>query len=349
MKEFGSDFHTIDSALYNTGKADLTRIIQHATYLASGRQGLILIIRQEGWKRLWVPEYFCYEVLDSLEKFTDIELVYYSDYPGIDSHENLKKLPYKEGDALLRMNYFGLIEFHKEKSIPVPVVEDHSHDLLSRWALFSDADWCVASLRKTMPLAEGGVLWSPKGKKLMAEIKGQLANEELANIRWQAMDMKNEYLGISQNNEKTEMKKVFRELYIATENALPDLDIASIDNRGMKTLRQMDLNAWYNQKKRNWKRLTSLLNDNIEYLIPKDESCTPFSLVLKTLDIEERERIRQKLVQKTVYPAVLWRVPEHSSMEVKVLSDCLLSIHCDGRYSEEDMDVLANIINEVYQ
>lgn len=345
MKEFGSDFHALGN-VYNTGRANLTRVYQDATYLATGRQGLILVIRQEGWKRLWVPEYFCYEVLKSIEKYTDVELVYYEDIPEADSHDRLKALPYEEGDALLRMNYFGLIEYHQEKSLPVPVVEDHSHDLLSRWALFSDADWCIASLRKTLPLAEGGMVWSPKGKKLQEDIKVQLGNEELAAKRWKAMDMKAEYLNSDSNSE---LKDKFRELYMETEETLPDLEIAVLDNRGMKTLRQMDINKWYNQKKRNWEVLTGALESEIEFLRPKDESCTPFSLVLKMRDTEEREKVRMGLIRNAVYPAILWCVPDAASEAVRETSGTLLSVHCDGRYSEKDMIELAAIINGAYK
>lgn len=346
MKEFGSDFHSI-AKYQNTGKADLTRIIRDATYLADGRQGLILVIRQEGWKRLWVPEYFCYEVLEAVEKNTDVKLVYYADIPGTDSHDKLKQLAFEDGDALLRMNYFGLIEYHKEKSFPVPVVEDHSHDLMSRWALFSDADWCVASLRKTLPLAEGGIVWSPKGKRLEKELALTSENEELAEKRWKAMDLKAEYL--ESKDESADLKEMFRKLYIETEEGLDDLDISLIDNRGKGAVERFDINSWYNQKKKNWKVLTSLLDVGINYLSPMDDSCTPFSLVLKCENEEQREKVRMNLIKESVYPAVLWRVPEWCSEEVKSMSGRLLSVHCDGRYTEDDMSVLAVKINRIFK
>lgn len=60
------------------------------------------------------------------------------------------------------MNYFGLRTSRSNQSLPIPVIEDHSHDLLGRWPLYSDADWCIASIRKTLPTIEGGMVWSPK-------------------------------------------------------------------------------------------------------------------------------------------------------------------------------------------
>jgi len=346
MKEFGSDFHT-QKKYYDTGKADITRIIRNANYLADGRQGLILVVRQEGWKRLWVPEYFCYEVLEAVEKCTDVKLMYYVDFPGVDSHERLKTMPFEEGDALLRMNYFGLIEYHKEKSFPIPVVEDHSHDLLGRWALFSDADWCVASLRKTLPLAEGGIVWSPKGMRIEKEIGLTRENELIAQKRWNAMDLKAKYL--SAQCPSAEEKDEFRSLYVETEEKFDSLDLSLIDERGMCELEQFDINSWYNQKKKNWHVLVSLLDKGIRYLCANDDSCTPFSLVLRCEDNVQREKVRMGLIRNAVYPAVLWRVPDCCSDEVKNMSDCLLSVHCDGRYSVDDMKDLADRINMIYR
>jgi hypothetical protein len=46
--------------------------------------------------------------------------------------------------------------------------EDHSHDPFSDWARTSTAPYAVASLRKTLPLPDGGLLWSPRGLRLPA-------------------------------------------------------------------------------------------------------------------------------------------------------------------------------------
>jgi hypothetical protein len=40
------------------------------------------------------------------------------------------------------------------------LVEDHSHDPFSPWAVGSSADYAFCSLRKTLPVPDGGLLWS---------------------------------------------------------------------------------------------------------------------------------------------------------------------------------------------
>ena len=161
MKEFGSDFHLIDSFL--SKRAHLTDVYREVVLMADGRQCIVTLIQQYGWKRMWMPEYFCYEVIATIAKQTGIEIVYYLDLPKGNDGMMVEALPYQNGDVLFRVNYFGMRDFRSNKNIPIPVIEDHSHDLLGHWALYSDADWCIASLRKTLPLPEGGMMWSPKG------------------------------------------------------------------------------------------------------------------------------------------------------------------------------------------
>ena len=154
MIEFGSDFHYIDS--YDSGRAHLTDVFRGATLLADGRQCIVVLIRQYGWKRIWMPDYFCYEVIDTIKEQTGIEVMFYEDNP---LHEaQVENLPFKDGDVLLRMNFFGMRGLRSNKKILCPVIEDHSHDPFGHWALYSDADWCISSIRKILPLPEGGMM-----------------------------------------------------------------------------------------------------------------------------------------------------------------------------------------------
>ena len=163
MKEFGSDFHYIDS-FHKEGKR-LCDYYTSANYYADGRQALIHLYKSQGWERLWIPEYFCYDVIQSL-KDAGLNLVFYTDLPDNSNDCDTlfaiqKKGLFRHTDAVLRVNYFGMRSYRCTSELPVAVVEDHTHDLLGDWSCKSTADWCVASLRKTLPIPEGGILWSP--------------------------------------------------------------------------------------------------------------------------------------------------------------------------------------------
>ena len=92
MMEFGSDFHYIDS--YNSERAHLTDVIRDATLLADGRQCIVVLIRQYGWRRLWMPDYFCYEVIETIKAQTAIEVILYEDSPM--NEGEVEKLPFQD-------------------------------------------------------------------------------------------------------------------------------------------------------------------------------------------------------------------------------------------------------------
>ena len=62
MKEFGSDFHALKtSEVYDN---TIFSYYLNALFLADGRQAIELLIIHYKWKRIWVPEYFCWEIIE---------------------------------------------------------------------------------------------------------------------------------------------------------------------------------------------------------------------------------------------------------------------------------------------
>ena len=335
MKEFGSDYHYIDS--YNGGNVGLSSVFGHATYLADGRMCMVALNRQYGWRRLWMPDYFCYEVIETIKKQTGIEVMFYADHPLMEGM--VENLPFREGDVLLRMNFFGLRGVRRNNGIPVPVIEDHSHDPFGPWALCSDADWCVCSLRKTMPLPEGGVMWSPKRLSV-----GRSAFEvsEENGIRWEAMDMKAAYLA-GEDIKKEEFRNKFTE----TEKWFDSAEPVSMDARSREFVEtQFNFEMWFEAKRNNWMLLNELLNkEYCRVIMPESGSSTMYSLVLLMENREKRDRIRKRLIERLVYPAILWDLPKTASAGSRDFSERMLSIHCDGRYSTDEVRQLACIMN----
>lgn len=342
MKEFGSDFHLVEN--YNSGRAHLTDVFRNATLLADGRQCIVALIRQYGWRRLWFPEYFCYEVMDSIQEQTGIELITYEDSPLKEGKVEL--LPFEKGDALLRMNFFGMRDMRSNKNISVPVIEDHSHDPFGHWALYSDADWCISSIRKTLPIPEGGMAWSPKGHVLTIDLPFSKENENIAATRWEGMKMKLKYLqGVDISKEE------FRRKYTETEKWFDNAEPALIDQKSREYVsNHFDLNLWLGAKRRNWRQLKEFVNkNNCTVMTSEHESCTMFSLVLLMDDQKLRDGLRKKLIDNCVYPAILWKLPATVSAASKDFSERMISIHCDGRYSDKDVNQLANILNNAIE
>lgn len=345
MKEFGSDFHYIETGSHTENT--LHAFFPSANYYADGRQALIHLYRNQGWERLWVPEYFCYDVVASL-KTAGLELCFYADYPGY--YEDDKTLEtiqrnkyFRQTDAVLRVNYFGTRGHRSVEKLNIPVVEDHTHDLMGEWAVRSTADWCIASLRKSLPLPEGGMLWSPVGLRLPAAYAVSGENEKIAGIRWDAMRLKASYLA-----GETVEKATYRAGFVDTEEYFDRAEVCTLDSHSREYLKTFDIHSWYNKKRENWELLRDLKKVGMRVIVPESIGCFPFSLVLLFDSLDERDRVRKELIAKQIYPAVLWNIPHcPADGELFKFSRGMLSIHCDGRYTKEEILQMRGIIESV--
>jgi len=332
MLEFGSDFHyctDIDLSIENK----LSQI--NARFFANGRQALQAIIRYNSWKRIWIPEYFCYEIIEILRK-DRISIELYPDAPTFDDVSIISNISFKEGDVLLRMNFFGLRTWRDNSGIPVAVIEDHSHDLVGNWSTNSNADWIIASLRKTLPIPEGGILWSPKNLELPSHLLSSIQNDELTYKRLSAMLLKRLYL-----KDQSVPKEIYRQMFIETEESFSTLELSSISSDSFLLFQHFDIDEWYSKKNKNWSQLTEIERNNICILEPENITrCNPFSMIIQFRNKLERDLIYRRLIENEIYSAILWKVPDNSTPKVKNMSDTLISVHCDARYNESDIEFL---------
>lgn len=345
MKEFGSDFHYIP-AICGAGKT-LYDFHPQTNLYADGRQALIHLYQSQGWNLLWMPEYFCYDVVESLKQ-AGLNLRFYADYPGYGGDSKTleairRRGLFKPKDAILRVNFFGTRSYRSPENLPVAaVVEDHTHDLIGGWAMNSHADWCIASLRKTLPIPEGGILWSPIGLKLPDAPTKSEENERIASVRWEAMKLKARYLA----GVKVE-KAAFRAGYVDTEPFFDTAPVCALDECSWEYLHSFDIQDWYKKKRDNWEILSGIRKEGLKVLGFENYGCYPFSLVLVFDSQTDRDRVRKALIEHQIYPAILWNIPAPTEGEIFEFSRGMLSIHCDARYSREDILTMKSIIESV--
>ncbi|MFT5749102.1 MAG: hypothetical protein ACI93S_000355 [Ancylomarina sp.] len=341
IKEIGSVFHT-----YQFRPA--TRYLSfpdEALYYGCGRYALnALIIHHMNngkWKRLFVPEYFCYKVIGAI-RTTGIELVFYPDYPLADDESIINNIDFVEGDVILRMNYFGLRSRRDNSPLNVTVIEDHSHDLFSEWALNSNADWCIASLRKSLPIPDGGMLWSPQHEISSIEKPIIKSNHtKLSDDRYRAMTMKRLYL----DSESSISKSDYLNLLNETEAVIGNGEISGLSSFSEGILRKIP--PYINQKKKdNYETLLKLIETRICKVLKCDETYTPFSIVLLFESNTTRNLVRQELIKNSIYPNVLWEIDnEQADNKVIDFSKRMLMLPIDFRYSETDMYWMSQVIN----
>jgi hypothetical protein len=313
--------------------------------LSSGRDALRLALgvglRERGWRRLWVPEYYCQDVVAALV-LPGLELRPYPDHPLRDMPDLPDARP---GDAILLVNYFGL---RRAVASPRPdgvdIIEDHSHDPTSPWAASSTADFCVASLRKTIAIPDGGVLWSPLGHLLPPDPRPTTQRTGAAATKLIAMILKAMYLdGLP--IEKAE----YRALAQRGERDLAVPRPSSISPVARAILHSFPVDSWRRARATNHAVLTSMIAGVAwaRVVSPVLDDAVPFSCILVVDSARLRERVRRRLGEANVYPAVLWPLEQTVlpvGDEARELSRHLLSIHCDGRYSAPDMDRVGEIL-----
>lgn len=333
--EFGSDFHLLKYPEGNT----FINYFPSANLYVSGRQALLALAIARKWMRLWIPSYFCEESLNCFKE-TGIKLIKYHCLPTDNPEIIINNLRTDKKDVVLVVNYFGLHSINEFRT-NAEIVEDHTHDLIGDWSINSTADWCIASLRKTIPIADGGILWSPK-KKLPNNLNSTVETERIMATRYDAMKRKTLYLAGGRI-----CKSEFLNLFTISEESFDSIELSGISKHSKAILSRFDIDIWYQKKRNNYYRLLELINipESIRILTPESTTSTPFSLCLLFPNMEYRDFTRKRLIAQSVYPAILWNIKSNDDLDSKSFGNRILSIHCDGRYSLEEIQLLADIIN----
>jgi hypothetical protein len=346
--EHGSNFHWLQ--FDPVPKRTPSPWPEPAVYTGSGRDALrcLLVhgIARRGWRRIWVPSYFCQEVVGSIAS-SGIDIRAYPDNPLLPTPVWPGAL--REGDVFLAVNYFGLRSRPRLPEIRgVEVIEDHTHDPWSDWAFHSSADYCVASLRKTLPIPDGGVLWSPRGNEVPATPALSPTRRAASAAGLAAMLLKRLYL----EGHQVE-KKLFLEMARHAERNIATGEISGMSPCSAATLPNLPAASWRDVRRRNHERLRGRLEAapwSTVLASDGDGSC-PF-IVMTVCDTAARaEHIRRGLIAADVYPPVLWSLENSVVPDIpqsdRVLAARLVAVHCDMRYSDCDMDRVGTLIVEL--
>ena len=182
-REIGSEFHWDPAVLLDPEQGGLPgRLPGRHELFATGCGALSSLLRLfTPAGRLHVPSYFCMGVAEALSRHVPIS--WYRHLPD-GRGPRWETLRAATGDVVLAQNLFGrddgaAWDTWMRAHPGVMVIEDHSHDPFSEWARTSTAAYAVASLRKTLPLPDGGLLWSPRGLDLPRPIASRAAGADL--------------------------------------------------------------------------------------------------------------------------------------------------------------------------
>lgn len=343
--EIGSNFWLDDSSFTeNQGEGGAwLPSTEDSAFAFSGRTAMDLIVRDiqkdRRLKKIRVPAYCC---VSMLQAFID-HGIRYEFYPV--TYENgqfqYDIQPDDDSDALLIMSYFGLSRaavdaaVDKAKREGKIVIEDITHSLLSDGNCSPKSDYYVASLRKWFPIPSGG--WY--GKRVGGlQIKPELDSDETVSATISAMREKAEYI----RGNITE-KRHYLEALSKCENEIIHVDrMLKMDTFSLNRLRKTNVREVAKRRRANAAVLLRRLQ-----AVPQVK-CAALDLNTETplfmpVFVDDRDGLRSFLIEHGVYCPVHW--PENMGAD-SVISDHELSLICDQRYAENDMNTIVDLILE---
>jgi hypothetical protein len=345
-REIGSEFHWDTAALLGAERQGRPEWlpVRHALF-ATGCGALTALLRLLAPRgRLHMPAYFCMGVAEALS--AEIPLAWYRHLPdGPDPRlETPNAAP---GDVVLVQNLFG-----RDTRTPwdawaparpgVTIVEDHSHDPFSTWARTSTAAYAVASLRKTWPLPDGGLLWSPLGLDLPEPAGGESPG---ASLKLAAMLLKAAWL-----DRRAVAKSDFRALQQAGERALlGSTGPASTVTRALLPL--LDVAGLRAASSRNARALVAALparTTSWRVLPDAPAGAAPFRAQLVCASGAVRDALRDHLGRHGIFAPVHWRQDRAGLWSgddaAADLASRMLTLPVDHRCRPDDVHRVADVV-----
>jgi hypothetical protein len=317
---------------------------QPARWYATGRAALAALpAAGVSTATTWVPEYFCPNTTAYLRRHVRVRR--YADDPSrpFPIWSSLRPNP---GDIVVAVDYFGVRDATPwtawEGRIGLTLVADQSHDPAGDWARRIGASLGFASLRKTLPVPDGAIVWSLSGRALPREPDRRSG---ASDAKLAAMLLKREYLDRA---GKPDLKARFRELQELGERAIDRANLA--ESAALFTREYLSRGipiAWRRRRRANVRAFLAAINGwrAAEPLFdrwPRDAA--PLGAVLVFGSSAQRDRARERLRRADVYCPVHWTLAPGASPQASRLAGRILTIPSDQRYTSADMRRIARVL-----
>ena len=307
------------------------------SFFSTGRDALFSLLKALPQRQIYLPDLICHSVFDAC-RFAAKEVKFYK--IGRDLlHSELPGNQDTFDSCLLVMHYFGNANdclIKQARARGMTVISDVTHMLFNRVQVqfLSDAsDYLVASLRKSGPFPDGGFLLSRCHPPVHAtrQIREDFFSLRAAGLLSRGFSARNNFC----DDENFGLLRKAEELI---DNSPPGDYQCSYLSRAL--LCTISVDAAATQISRNIAILYERL-EGVCQTINNPASPSPyFVCIFKNL--QERDTVRISLTNRRFFCPIHWdtsRMPDPS-----LISELVLSIPCDARYNEEDMQSAAKVI-----
>lgn len=347
VKEYGYEYEAaLDEELWSMtqGLSAEDEQLFGALCLRSGRDALMAVAAEYEPRTVLLPALACDSMVLPFEKVGHSVRFYrlYRDYSAVT--EDIAAVT--EPALLLYMNYFGLpaiadetLETLRSRGNFV-FIEDRTHDLFCEKSSSFRPDYTIASLRKWLPVPDGGLLWG----NVSVRIKSDTA---FSARRLRAQNMRYEFLHGGEASLKPEYRQIF--------STVSDI----ID--GEKQPAYMSAYSFALAQRTDWAALRETRRENAEALISV-LSASPHVTFIQgrpgmsdlyvPFTVPHRDKIQTILSAEGIFNTIIWPLtPEQKRIcpVAKFTEENMLAAPCDQRYTPADMLTIGKEIVRVIE
>ncbi len=333
IKEYGYEYDAVlQNPLWELTEGKTTKEKFGGAYcLRSGRDALKAIAREYSPCVVFLPALACDSMVFPFGLYGHTVKYYRlkNDY-SID----LNSLNIGDDPAIfLYMEYFGRTavsdtELEKiRKKGNVIIIEDRTHNLIWERSSSFQPDYIISSLRKWLPVPDGGLLWGTIHKPFADDTS-------FSRMRLQAQCMRHEYLQYGDEDLKTEYRKIFSEVSDIMEKDEP----SAMSAYSYALVRQTDWDNIRSKRKKNAEILISLLRESPYISMIQDKP--GFSDLYVAFTVKNRDIVQKCLSTERIFNTIIWPIGDEQKAVcnvARITEQNMLAAPCDQRYTVDDM------------
>jgi hypothetical protein len=296
-----------------------------AIRLNTGRNAFEYILRAKKYNKVYLPYYTCDVMLEPITKLNlDYEFYFIdSNFVPIFNYSNVQ-----ENEVFVYNNYFGICD-EQTREVAAQcknLIIDNSQ------AFYSKPIKCVDTFnspRKFFGLPDGSYLYTDK--LLDFNLEKDISYKRCEHLLGRIDTTAEQHFQIYKENSKTLCNQPIKEMSNLTKRLLSSIDYKTISDK-----RRKNFNIIHNELgKRN----------KLEFNISSKEVPMIYPFLVLNGSKLKRELIANKIYVATYWPNVLnWA--EKDSFEYNITNN-LLALPIDQRYSEDDMYRIIEIIKRI--
>lgn len=336
VKEYGYEYDAVlKKDVWKDTEGKVTNQKLFGAYcLRSGRDTLKAIAREYEPRVVFLPALACDSMVRPFELYGH-KIQYYklnSDYSI-----NLNSIDFGTDEVLfLYSDYFGRSAITDEeldklrKQGNIIFIEDRTHNLIWETKHTFQPDYIIASLRKWLPIPDGGLLWGEITKPLGTDTT-------FSTTRLKAQCMRHEFLACGDETIKTEYRKIFSTVSELMDNDEP----SAMSDYSYVLTKETDWDWVKRIRQQNAEALISILSKSPYISIIQDK--VGLSDLYVSFTVLNRDEVQRRLSAEGIFNTIIWPLSEQQKEACKVAKyteENMLAAPCDQRYTVEDMKTI---------